>query len=85
MKNLLKNEKRGIIAQLCSLDAPTSKSSISADLQKFLGNHSKVFETPKGHPPIRDHDHAIHLIPRNVPPKSGLIDILMFRRAKLNV
>jgi len=33
-----------------------------------LDNHSKVFETPKGLPPIRDHDHAIHLIPGSVPP-----------------
>ena len=28
-----------------------------------------MFETPKGIPPIRDHDHAIHLIPGIVPPK----------------
>ena len=27
-----------------------------------------MFETPKGFPPIRDHDHAIHLIPGSVPP-----------------
>eukprot|EP00253_Pinus_taeda_P007411 PITA_07411 len=40
----------------------------SNNLQKFLDNHSKVFETPKGLPPMRDHDHAIHLIPRSVPP-----------------
>eukprot|EP00253_Pinus_taeda_P016234 PITA_16234 len=33
-----------------------------------LDNHSKVFETPKGIPPIRDHDHAIHLIPGSVSP-----------------
>jgi len=33
-----------------------------------LENHYKVFETPKGLPPIRDHDHAIHLIPGSVPP-----------------
>ena len=32
-----------------------------------MDNHSKVFETPKGLPPIRDHDHVIHLIPRNFP------------------
>ena len=68
MKNLLKKEKRGIIAQLCSLEVPTSKSSISPDLQKVLENHSKVFDTPKGLPPIRDHDHAIHFIPGSVPP-----------------
>ena len=27
-----------------------------------------MFETPKGLPPISDHDHAIHLIPGSVPP-----------------
>ena len=27
-----------------------------------------MFETPKGLPPIRDHDHTIHLIPGSVPP-----------------
>ena len=27
-----------------------------------------MFETPKGLPPIHDHDHAIHLIPGSVPP-----------------
>jgi len=68
MTNLLKKEQRGVIAQLCSLDVSTSKSSISPDVQKVLNNHSKVFETPKGLPPIHDHDHAIHLIPGSVPP-----------------
>ena len=68
MTKLLKKEQRGVIAQLCSLEVPTSKSFISVDLQKLLDNHSKVFETPKGLPPIRDHDHAIHLIPGSVPP-----------------
>ena len=68
MKNLLKKEKRGIISQLCSLEVPTSKSSISPDIQKVLDNHSKVFETPKGLPPILDHDHGILLIPGSVPP-----------------
>ena len=33
-----------------------------------MDNHSKVLETPKGLPPIRDHDHAIHLIPGSVTP-----------------
>ena len=68
MTKLLKKEQRGVIAQLCSLEVPTSKSSISPDLQKVLDNHSKVFETPKGIPPIRDHDHTIHLTPGSVPP-----------------
>ena len=70
MKKILKKEKRGIIAQLCSLEVTTSKSSISPYLQKILDNHSKVFETPKGIPHIRDHDHAIHLIPGSVPPNT---------------
>ena len=67
MTMLLKKEQRGVIAQLCSLEVPKSKSSISPDLQKVLDNHSKVFETPKGLPPIRDHDHAICLILGSVP------------------
>ena len=33
-----------------------------------MDNHCKVFETPKGLPPIHDHDHAIHLIPGSGPP-----------------
>eukprot|EP00253_Pinus_taeda_P032580 PITA_32580 len=68
MTKLLKKEQKGVIAQLCSLDVSTSESSISPDLQKVLDNHSKVFETPKGLPPVRDHDHDIHLIPGSVPP-----------------
>ena len=68
MTKLLKREKIGVIAQLCSLDVSTLESFISPDLQKFLGNHSKVFETLKGLPPIRDHDHVIHLIPGSVTP-----------------
>ena len=46
MTKILKKEQRGVISQLCSLEVPTSKSSISLDLQKFLDNHSKLFETP---------------------------------------
>eukprot|EP00253_Pinus_taeda_P003917 PITA_03917 len=69
MTKLLKKEQRGVLVELCLLDVPTSESSISPDLQKVLDNHSKVFETPKGLPPIRDHDHAIHMIPGSVPPK----------------
>ena len=42
MTKLLKKEQWGVIAQLCSLEVPTSKSSISPDLQKVLDNHSKV-------------------------------------------
>ena len=37
MTKLFNKEQRGIIAQLCSLEVPTSKSSISPDLQKSLG------------------------------------------------
>ena len=68
MTKLIKKEERGVIAQLCSLEVLTSESSISADIQQVLDNHSKVFEIPKGLPPIRDHDHAIHLILGSVPP-----------------
>eukprot|EP00253_Pinus_taeda_P025230 PITA_25230 len=53
---------------LQSLDVSTLESSISPYLKKVLDNHSKVFKTPKDLPPIHDHDHAIHLIPRSVPP-----------------
>eukprot|EP00253_Pinus_taeda_P035310 PITA_35310 len=49
-------------------DVSTLESSISPYLQKVLDNHSKVFETPKSLPFIRDHDHAIHLTPKTVPP-----------------
>ena len=72
MTKLLKKEQRGVIAQLCLLDVSKLKSYISPDLQKVLDNHSKVFETPKGLPPIRDHDHAIHLIPKSVPPHQAV-------------
>ena len=37
-----------------------------------MDNHSKVFETPKGLPPIRDHGHAIHLITGIFPPNIRL-------------
>jgi len=37
-----------------------------------LDNHAKVFETLKGIPPIRDHDHVIHLILGSVPPNIRL-------------
>jgi hypothetical protein len=64
MKKLLKKEHKGVIAQLCSLDVQTSKPSIPLDIQGIIDNHSKVFEDiPKGLPPTRNHDHAIHLIP----------------------
>eukprot|EP00253_Pinus_taeda_P008066 PITA_08066 len=52
---------RGIAAKLGRIIS-------SNDLQKVLENYSKVFETPKGIPHIRDHDHAIHQIPGSVPP-----------------
>ena len=60
---LLKKGHQGVIAQLCSIKVHTSKFSISPDLQKVIDKHSKVFkDIPKGLPPPRDHDHAIHLI-----------------------
>ena len=69
MKKPLKKGHQGVIAQLCSLDVQTSKSSISPYLQKVIDTHCKVFkDVPKGLPPPRDHDHAIHLILGSVPP-----------------
>ena len=44
---LLKKEQRGIIAQLCSLEVPKSKSSISPNLQKVLDNHPRYLRLPK--------------------------------------
>ena len=64
MTKLLKKGHHGVIAQLCSVEVHTSQSFISPHLQKVIDKHSKVFEDiPKGLPPTRDHDHAIHLIP----------------------
>eukprot|EP00253_Pinus_taeda_P007175 PITA_07175 len=54
--------------ELRGIAGKSRKIISSNDLQKVLDNHSKVFETPKGLPPICDHDHAIHLIPGSVPP-----------------
>ncbi len=85
MTKHLNKEQRGIIANLCPLEVPTSKSSISVDLQKVLDNHSKVFETPKGLPPICDHYHAINLIPESVPPNIRPYRFPMSKRVKLNV
>ena len=85
MTKLLKKEQRGVIAQLCSLDVSTSESSISPDLQKVLENHSKVFETPKGLPPICDHDHSIHLIPGSVPPNMKTYRYPYAQESELNL
>jgi hypothetical protein len=72
MTKLLKKEHRGVIVLLCSIDVQTSKPSIPLDLQGIIDKNSKVFEDiPKGIPPTRNHDHAIHLIPRSVPPNIG--------------
>jgi hypothetical protein len=69
MTKLLKKGHQGVIVQLCSLDVQTSKPSAPLDLQGIIDNHSKVFEDiPRGIPPIRNHDHVIHLIPMSVPP-----------------
>lgn len=69
MTKLLKKGHQGVIAQLCSLDVQTSKSSISQNVQKVIDKHSKVFEyIPKVLPPPQDHDYAIHLTLVSVPP-----------------
>ena len=68
MMKLLKRGHHGVIAQLCSLDVQASITFITMDLQEVIDNHSKVFgEIPRGLPPTRDHDHAIHLQPGSVP------------------
>lgn len=68
MTKILKKQQRGVIVQLCSLDVQISKLAVSQDIQKVLAKYSKVFDTPEGLPPSRDHDHAINLIPGSVPP-----------------
>ena len=69
MTKLLKKGHQGVDAQLCSVDVQTSKFHISPYFQRVIKKHSKVFEDiPKGIPPIRDVDHAVHLIPGSVPP-----------------
>ena len=68
MTKILRKQQRGVIAQLCSLEVQTSKLVVSPYLQKVLDKYSKVFDTPKGLPPTRDHDHAINLIPGSFPP-----------------
>ena len=68
MTKILEKQQRGVIVRFCSLYVQTSKLAVSQDLQKVLDKYSKVFDTPKGIPPTRDHDHAISLIPGSVPP-----------------
>jgi hypothetical protein len=69
MKILFKRGHQGVIVQLFSLYVQTSKPSIPLYLHRIIDKHSKVFEDiPRDIPPTRDHDHAIHLIPRSVPP-----------------
>ena len=52
----------GVNAQLPSPDVQSFIPSILVDLQRVINKNSKVFgDTPKGIPPIRDHDHTIHL------------------------
>ena len=86
MTKLLKKGHQGIVAQLCSLDVQTSKFHISPNLQRVINKHSKVFECiPKGIPPIRDFDHAIHLILGSVPPTLDLTNIPIAKRVKLSV
>ena len=69
MTKLLRDGHQGVISKLSPLDIQISKPSISLDIQRVIDKHSKVFEyIPKGLPPTRYHDHAIHLIPQSVPP-----------------
>ena len=85
MTKILKKQQRGVSVQSCSLDVQTFKLAVSQDIQKGLDKYSKVFDTPKGLPPTRDHDHAINLFQEVFLPTSDRIDIHMPRKVKLNV
>eukprot|EP00253_Pinus_taeda_P032002 PITA_32002 len=67
-KLFIKFSTEGKEVELRGIAGKPGKIISSNDLQKVLDNHSKVFETPKGLPPMRDHDNTIHLIPGSVPP-----------------
>ena len=68
------------------MDVQKYKSYISPNLQRFIDKHHKVFEDiPKVIPPTQDHDHVIHLIPRNVLLTLDLIDTPIAKRKKLSV
>jgi hypothetical protein len=83
MTNLLKKGHQGVIAQVCSLDVQTSIFSSPPNLKIVINDHSKVFgEMPKGLPPTRDHDHAIHLWPGSVPPNIRLYGYPLHRRKR---
>jgi hypothetical protein len=69
MTKLLKKGYHGVIVQLFPLHVQTSNPSIPINIQGIIDKHSKVFEDiPRGLQPTCNHDHAIHLIPWNVPP-----------------
>jgi hypothetical protein len=69
VRKLPKKGHHGVVSQLCSLDVQISISYTPLDLQIVINNHSKVSgEMPKDLPLARDHDHAIHLKLRSVPP-----------------
>eukprot|EP00253_Pinus_taeda_P025396 PITA_25396 len=68
----MKFSAEGKEVELRGVAGKPGKIISSNDLQNVLDNHSKVFETPKGLPPIHDHDHAIHLILGSVPPNIRL-------------
>ena len=84
MKKLLKNGNQVVIAQLCSLDVQTSKTSIPQDLQRIIDKLSKVFEyIPKGLPPTRNNDHEIQFLGVFLL-TSGHTDTLTPKRVKLS-
>jgi hypothetical protein len=69
MTKLLEKGHHGVTTQLFSLYVQTSISSAPVDFEIDINNHSKVFqEMPKGLPPTKDNDHAIHLQSGSVPP-----------------
>ncbi|KAH9311029.1 hypothetical protein KI387_026064, partial [Taxus chinensis] len=69
MQKVLRKGVDGFIANLFSLEVQNIESSMLPDIQKIVDAHSFVFDAiPKGLPPVRDHDHAIQLIPGSQTP-----------------
>ncbi|KAH9298821.1 hypothetical protein KI387_030503, partial [Taxus chinensis] len=69
MQKVFKKGVERFIAKLFSIEVQNTKSSMPPDLQKIVDAHSSVFDAiPKGLPLVRDHDHAIQLIPGSQTP-----------------
>lgn len=67
MQHLLNKKSSGMLAQLCTLQAVTSKE-VQPELLHILHTFNDVFLEPKHLPPPRAHDHHIPLKPGVQPP-----------------